>query len=93
VCVYTLFYVLCFAGDLEGDVDCHVSGNQQHPRSIVPKGDESYLGMHWCALHGTWKIAYVTTVQHTTDNYDSTVQIIISLTNVHKRLHSILYFP
>lgn len=74
-------------------MDCHVAGNPQHPGPIVPKGNETYTGMYWCALHGTWKIAYVTTVQYTTDNYDSTVQIIISLTNVHKRLHSILYFP
>lgn len=74
-------------------MDCHVAGNLQHPGPIVPKGNEAYMGMFWCALHGMWKIAYVATVRCTTDNYDSTVQIIISLTNVHKRLHSILYFP
>lgn len=47
---------------------------------------------HSCPLQTVWKIALDSAVQYTTGNYDSSVQIIISLTNVHKRLRSILYF-
>lgn len=47
---------------------------------------------HSCSLQTAWKTLPVNTMQYITDNYEPSVQIIISLTNVHKHLQSILYF-